>query len=165
MTADGWTPCVVALGTNQGDREETAFRALADLRAVEGFRITAQSSLHETVALTSEGFDPDAPGYINQIVLLDSAWSPEHTLARLWEVERAHGRVRTGERYADRTLDLDLIAYGELTMESETLTLPHPRAHERRFVVEPWHEVDPTATLPGQGPIAEILERIPRDSS
>lgn len=164
MTAEGWAACVVALGTNQGEREETAFRALADLRAVEGFRVTDHSHLHETVALTSEGFDADAPGYLNQIVLLDSAWSPEQTLAKLWEVEAAHGRVRTGERYADRTLDLDLITYGSLTLESEALTLPHPRAHERRFVLEPWSEVNPAATLPGHGPIAKILERIPQDS-
>ena len=165
MTEDNWTACVVALGTNQGDRKETAFRALADVRAVEGFRITGYSSLHETVALTSEGFDPEASGYINQIVLLGSAWSPEKTLERLWEVERAHGRVRTGERYADRTLDLDLITYGDLTMDSETLTLPHPRAHERRFVLEPWSEVDPAATLPGHGSVVELLERMPQESS
>jgi len=160
---EGWAACVVALGTNMGDREDIAFQALADIRAVEGFAATQASSLHETVALTSEGFDPSAPSYVNQVILLDSAWSPEKTLEKLLEIEQAHGRVRTDQRYADRTLDLDLITHGDNVCESEFLTLPHPRAHERSFVLEPWQEVDPAATIPGRGSVQALLLALTQD--
>ncbi len=164
MTSEGWTRCVVALGTNMGEREDIAFHALADIRAIEGFAVVADSSLHETVALTKEGFDPLAPPYVNQVILMDSAWSPEKTLSKLFEVEHRHGRVRGAERYAPRTLDLDLIKYGDLVLVSENLTLPHPRAHERRFVLAPWLEIEEGAELPGFGRVSTLLERIPEDT-
>ncbi|MFT6972813.1 MAG: 2-amino-4-hydroxy-6-hydroxymethyldihydropteridine diphosphokinase [Pontimonas sp.] len=161
----GWTRCVVAVGANLGDKETVAFQAVSDLRATEGFSLVACSGLHETTALTTEGFDSSAPSYLNQVVVLDSAWSPQHTLQKLHDIEQAHGRVRTGQRYADRTLDLDLITYGEEALVSPSLTLPHPRAHERRFVLEPWLEVDPSAQLPGHGPLAPLLAALPEISS
>lgn len=156
--------CVVALGTNQGDRYEISQRALADIRATEGFQVIAHSNLHETVALTAEGPDPDAPAYLNQIILLWSAWSPEKTLEHLLAIEGRHGRVRTGETHQPRTLDLDLIAYGDRVLSDADLTLPHPRAHERRFVLVPWLEVDPEASLPGKGDVAALLAALPPDS-
>lgn len=162
---EGWVRCVVALGSNQGDREDIAFRALADLQATEGFRVVGSSSLHETVALTEDGPDPKAPGYLNQVVILDSAWSAPKTLEHLLTIEKAHGRVRQGKRYEQRTLDLDLITYGDLVLDEEGLHLPHPRAHERRFVLVPWLEVDPEAVLPGKGPVVALLEALPADSA
>jgi 2-amino-4-hydroxy-6-hydroxymethyldihydropteridine diphosphokinase len=160
-----WTPCVVALGTNMGDRERAAFQAVADLRATEGFRVRAVSSLHETVALGENGPDPSAPAYLNQVILLDSAWSALKTLEALLAIEQAHGRIRNLKRYEDRTLDLDLITYGDRVFASEDLTVPHPRAHQRRFVVAPWNEVDPDATLPGLGRVADILASLPPESA
>lgn len=157
MSDDTWVSCVVALGTNLGDREDIAFRALADIAATEGFRVTASSSLHETVALGPDGLNPDAPAYVNQVIALESAWSVEKTLALLLDIERRHGRERTGEKYADRTLDLDLIVYGDLRHEGPDVTTPHPRAHERRFVLEPWHEINPDAVLPGKGAVSDLL--------
>ena len=157
MSDDTWVSCVVALGTNLGDREDIAFRALADIAATEGFRVTGSSSLHETVALGPDGLNPDAPAYVNQVIALESAWSVEKTLALLLDIERRHGRERTGERYADRTLDLDLIVYGDLRHEGPDVTTPHPRAHERRFVLEPWHEINPDAVLPGKGAVSDLL--------
>ena len=159
-----WTRCVVALGTNLGDRQDIAFRALADVAATEGFRVVASSSLHETVALTHNGFDSSAPGYLNQVMVLESAWSPQRTLDHLLAIETAHGRVREAGQYADRTLDLDLITYGDLIHHSESLTLPHPRAHERRFVLEPWLEIDPQATIPEKGKVAKLLGALPTTS-
>lgn len=159
-----WTRCVVALGTNLGDRQDIAFRALADVAATEGFRVVASSSLHETVALTPHGFDSSAPGYLNQVLVLESAWSPQRTLDHLLAIETAHGRVREAGQYADRTLDLDLITYGDLIHHSESLTLPHPRAHERRFVLEPWLEIDPQAIIPQKGGVAELLGALPTTS-
>ncbi len=161
MSDDTWVSCVVALGTNLGDREDIAFRALADIAATEGFRVTASSSLHETVALGPDGPNPDAPAYVNQVIALESGWSAQKTLALLLDIERRHGRERTGEKYADRTLDLDLIVYGDLRHDGPEVTTPHPRAHERRFVLEPWHEIDPDAVLPGKGAISDLLANIP----
>ena len=159
-----WTRCVVALGTNLGDRQDIAFRALADVAATEGFRVVASSSLHETVALTHNGFDSSAPGYLNQVMVLESAWSPQRTLDHLLAIETAHGRVREAGQYADRTLDLDLITYGDLIHHSESLTLPHPRAHQRRFVLEPWLEIDPQAIIPQKGGVAKLLGALPTTS-
>jgi 2-amino-4-hydroxy-6-hydroxymethyldihydropteridine diphosphokinase len=161
----GWVPCVVALGTNMGDREDLAFSTLADLRATEGFKVTGHSALHETVALGPHGLDPSMPGYLNQVILLDSAWSAPRTLEALLAIEAAHGRTRSGERYEQRTVDLDLITYGDLVCDTDVLTLPHPRAHERRFVLGPWNEVDRNAMLPGHGAVAELLAGLPADSA
>lgn len=160
MNEDTWVSCVVALGTNLGDRQETAFRALADIAATEGFRVTASSSLHETVALGPEGPNPDAPGYVNQVILLESAWTPQRTLDLLLDIERLHGRERTGEKYADRTLDLDLIVYGDRVSDDPVVTTPHPRAHERRFVLEPWLEIDPDASIPGRGSVRALIDAL-----
>lgn len=161
---DGWTACVVALGSNLGDREDLAHSALADVRATEGFVVRAASALRETVALGADGADPNAPRYLNQVILLDSAWSAERTLGLLLGIEAAHGRVRGDDRYADRTLDLDLITYGDLVSETASLSIPHPRAHQRRFVLEPWNEVDPHAVVPGRGTVAELLAGLAPDT-
>lgn len=154
----------MALGTNLGNREEEAFGALADIRATEGFSVGAVSSLHETVALGAEGPDLTAPKYLNQVILLDSAWSAEKTLEMLLAIEHRHGRVRGVQQYADRTLDLDLIRYADEVHSSDYLTLPHPRAHLRRFVLEPWLEIDAEASIPGHGPVAQLLAGLPPEA-
>lgn len=163
-TDEGWTSAVIALGANEGDREQTLTQAVADLRATEGVVVKAVSDPVETVALTEKGYDPDAPRYLNQVVLASSAWPAEGLLTQLQAIERRHGRVRNGSRYAPRTLDLDLISYGDLVLDSESLILPHPRAHGRRFVLEPWLQVDPAAVLPGKGSVADLLAALPEDT-
>jgi 2-amino-4-hydroxy-6-hydroxymethyldihydropteridine diphosphokinase len=159
-----WRTCVVALGTNLGDRDEEAFTALADLKATEGFVVISASSLQETVALKDTGPDPSAPRYLNQVILLESAWSAHKTLELLLGIEQEHGRVRGPVRNADRSLDLDLIVYADVIIDTPQLTLPHPRAHERRFVLEPWLEVDPDAVIPGRGLVRDLLVALPPDS-
>lgn len=161
---DTWTRCVIALGTNLGDREDTAFRALADLRAFEGFRVVAESSVYETVALGVGGPDASQPPYLNQVILVDSAWSAEKTLNALHDIENSHGRVRPAEHYANRTLDLDLITYGHEIVSTDTVTIPHPRAHQRRFVLEPWSEIEPNAEFPGKGMVKDLLASLPADA-
>lgn len=158
-----WTKTVVALGTNLGNRDEEAFRARADLGATEGFRVVAASTLLETTAVGEKGPDPTAPPYLNQVILMDSAWSAHKTLELLLGIEQRHGRVRGPQRNADRTLDLDLIVYGEHVLETPELTLPHPRAHLRRFVLQPWAEVDPAASIPGHGSVGDLLAALPPD--
>jgi 2-amino-4-hydroxy-6-hydroxymethyldihydropteridine diphosphokinase len=154
---EGWTRAVVALGTNQGDRESVLADARADLRATEGVVVIAQSSVVETVALTESGYDSAEPQYLNQVVVIHTAWPAKDLLDRLHDIEQRHGRVRDGVRYAPRTLDLDLIVWGELVGTNPELTLPHPRAHERRFVLEPWLEIEPDAVFPGRGLVRDLL--------
>lgn len=160
----GWTRAVIALGSNLGEREDTLFYARADLRATEGVRVIAESSLLETIALTPSGPDPSAPRYLNQVVLLNTVWPAESLLEILQRIEATHGRVRSDTPWEDRTLDLDLIDYGAEVLNSDTLTLPHPRVHLRRFVLEPWLEIDPTAHLVGHGPVTELLRGLPKDT-
>ena len=151
-------PAVVALGSNQGDRGETLLAAARELAETAGVELTAMSGLHETVAVRVDGPDESAPPYLNAVAVLRTTLTPHALLARLHEIEQAHGRVRT-ERWGDRTLDLDLIDFAGLRSSDEKLTLPHPRAHERDFVLRPWLEADPAATLGGRR-VAELLEAL-----
>ena len=107
-------------------------------------------------AVKPEGIDLDAPAYLNAVMLVRSALQPHELLDALHVVEQAHDRVRA-ERWGDRTLDLDIITFAGLEQHDDTLTLPHPRAYERAFVLAPWHEIEPNAELPGQGPITPLL--------
>ena len=157
---EGWTKAVVALGTNQGEREQTLEEAVSDLRATEGVVVVAESSVIETVALTESGYDDSAPAYLNQVVIIHTAWPAEHLLARLHEIEQRHGRQRDGVQYAPRTLDLDIIDWGGVAMDVPGLTLPHPRAHERTFVLAPWLEVEPEAAIPGRGSVKDLLAQL-----
>jgi 2-amino-4-hydroxy-6-hydroxymethyldihydropteridine diphosphokinase len=157
---DGWTKTVIALGTNQGEREHTLLDAQSDLRATEGVVVVTASSVIETVALTEHGYDETAPGYLNQVVIIHTAWPAEHLLARLHEIEQRHGRVRDGSHYAPRTLDLDIIDWGGIILDTPGLTLPHPRAHERSFVLAPWLEVEPDAEIPGRGRVSDLLAQL-----
>ncbi|WP_270366400.1 2-amino-4-hydroxy-6-hydroxymethyldihydropteridine diphosphokinase [Microbacterium algeriense] len=149
------TVAVVALGANLGDRHETiraAAERIARLPLVSDVRLSA---LFETVALRLDGPDPDAPGYVNAVALVTTRLAPEILLGMLHAIEDENGRERR-ERWGDRTLDLDLIAYGDFVSDEPRLQVPHPRAAERLFVLEPWLDVDPDAVLPGWGRVAEL---------
>ncbi|AXL11218.1 2-amino-4-hydroxy-6-hydroxymethyldihydropteridine diphosphokinase [Microbacterium foliorum] len=147
---------VVAFGANLGDREAT-IRAAADriarLPLVSDVRL---SPLFETVALRVDGPDPEAPAYVNAVALVTTRLAPSILLGMLHAVEDEHGRERH-ERWGDRTLDLDLIAYGDESSDDDRLQLPHPRAAERLFVLEPWLALDPDAELPGRGRVADLV--------
>lgn len=147
---------VIAFGSNLGDRGATLDAAIAELGATPGITVTAVSAYRETVALTTNGYDDSAPRYVNAVVLVDTILDPERLLDACQAIEDAHGRVRV-EKWGSRTLDLDIIDYAGIRYETDRLILPHPHAHERDFVLGPWHEVDPAAVLPGTGPVAEAL--------
>lgn len=151
-----WLPAVIALGSNQGDRESTLRGAVTAINAIDGVRVRRASVIIETPALTLDGIDETAPAYLNAVVLVDSALTPEQLLAELHAVEAEFGRVRS-TRWGDRTLDLDLIDFAGLTRSTDTLTLPHPRAHERAFVLHPWASVQPDASLGGHGTVTDLL--------
>jgi len=163
VTAAHRATAVIALGSNLGDREATLARAVAALDALPESSILAVSSWHGTVALTLDGLDPEKPAYLNGVALLATRLDAYTLLDELLRIEVENGRDRSdpqAERWGDRTLDLDLIALDQLEIDSEVLQLPHPRAHERDFVLAPWHEVQPDAELMGHGPIAALLERL-----
>ena len=149
------TRAVVALGSNLGDRGASVIEAVRLLAAVDGVEVTAASSLIETVALTPHGLDESAPSYLNGVVLVETTLDPEALLDAANAIEAELGRVR-GERWADRTIDIDLIDYEGVALDTPRLTLPHPRAAERDFVLRPWLELDPLATLGGV-PIADLV--------
>lgn len=147
---------VVALGANLGDREDTladAVRELARLPLTD--RVVASDPI-ESIAVTPDGPDASAPAYLNAVALVTTRLDPGVLLGLLHEIEAEHGRVR-GARWADRTLDLDLVAYGDVASDDPALTLPHPRAGERDFVLAPWLSLDPDAVLPGRGRVDALL--------
>ena len=149
-------PAVIAFGANQGDRAATIHAAATELAEADGVELVAISSLHETVAVRAEGPDPDAPAYLNAVALIRTELTPDALLELLHMIESDHGRVRA-ERWGDRTLDLDIVDFAGMRRDRGGLTLPHPRAGEREFVLRPWLEVDPDAVLAGQGRVADLL--------
>jgi 2-amino-4-hydroxy-6-hydroxymethyldihydropteridine diphosphokinase len=155
------TPVVLAIGSNLGDRETTLTAALEQLQAT-GVRITATSAFAASVAVKPHGPDPSAPGYLNAVVLAHTDLSPRDLLDAIHTIEADLGRVRL-EHWGDRTLDIDIVAYGARIVAEPDLEIPHPRAAERDFVLAPWLEVDPDAELPGHGRVDTLLAAL-RDS-
>jgi len=150
---------VIALGSNLGDRAHLMTEAMRDLRHLPLTELVAASEPIESVALTLDGPREDRPAYLNAVAIVRTRLAPDMLLAMLHVIESRHGRVRR-EVWGDRTLDLDLICYGDVISDDERLTLPHPRAAERDFVLEPWLSIDPDAVLPGYGPVALLAERL-----
>ncbi|MBF4635255.1 2-amino-4-hydroxy-6-hydroxymethyldihydropteridine diphosphokinase [Agreia pratensis] len=152
----GGTRAVLAFGSNLGNRGETINDAMAEISALPGVVMIGESSLYETVAVKLHGIDPDAPAYLNAAAIIETTLAPHALLDALNEIELRHGRVRE-ERWGDRTLDIDVITYGVLELDDERLTLPHPRAWQRDFVLAPWLELDADATIPGRGRVDVLL--------
>lgn len=147
---------VIALGSNLGDREGTLEAAADEIRRLPLVSSVTLSPVIRSVALTLDGPDPTKPEYLNAVAEITTALAPTVLLSYLNRIEAAHGRER-GERWGDRTLDLDIITYGALTSDDPHLTIPHPRAHERDFVLGPWLTLDPEAVIPGHGRVADLL--------
>ncbi|GGT12517.1 2-amino-4-hydroxy-6-hydroxymethyldihydropteridine diphosphokinase [Streptomyces griseoviridis] len=151
---------VIALGANLGNRLETLQGAIDALEDTPGIRVKGVSPVYETEPW---GVDPGTqPSYFNAVVILKTTLPPTSLLERAHAVEEAFHRVRE-ERWGPRTLDVDIIAYADVVSDDPRLTLPHPRAHERAFVLAPWHDVDPEAALPGRGPVADLLDAVGRE--
>jgi dihydroneopterin aldolase/2-amino-4-hydroxy-6-hydroxymethyldihydropteridine diphosphokinase len=146
---------VLALGTNVGDRVATLVSAVAALDATPGLTVRRASPVVETEPVGG----PEQPDYLNAVVLVTTALSPRALLAACQAVEAGHGRERT-VRWGPRTLDVDVIDYAGLVAAAPDLELPHPRAHERAFVLQPWAAVDPDAVLmtpAGPCPVRDLL--------
>lgn len=150
---------VLALGSNLGDRESYLNSAIEKISLLPNTDLIACSSFLETIAITEQGEDKSKPSYLNAVAIFDTDLTV-HELHKLTSaIETELGRVREG-KWQDRTLDIDLISFGDLELATEDLTLPHPRAHERVFVLKPWFEVDPEAQIPGHGKIAVLLKKL-----
>jgi dihydroneopterin aldolase/2-amino-4-hydroxy-6-hydroxymethyldihydropteridine diphosphokinase len=150
---------VLALGANLGAAQETLRAAVDMLSHTTGLEVVQVSPLARTTAV---GGPDEQPDYLNAIVLARTMFSPRELLRVTQRIENAHGRVRE-ERWGPRTLDIDIIVYGSVLAVTDDLELPHPRAHERAFVLEPWAQVDPDAVLPGLGggPVAALAATAP----
>ncbi|MFJ2774473.1 2-amino-4-hydroxy-6-hydroxymethyldihydropteridine diphosphokinase [Streptomyces sp. NPDC087300] len=151
---------VISLGSNLGNRLETLQGAVDALEDTPGLRVKAVSPVYETEPW---GVEPGSqPSYFNAVVVVKTTLPPASLLERAHAVEEAFHRVRD-ERWGPRTIDVDIVAYADVVSDDPTLTLPHPRAHERAFVLAPWHDVEPEAQVAGRGPVAELLAGIGRD--
>jgi 2-amino-4-hydroxy-6-hydroxymethyldihydropteridine diphosphokinase len=154
---------VVALGSNEGDRGEMLAAAAERLRRLPLVDEVRMSEPIETVAVRLDGPDPDAPRYLNAVALVTTRLAPQVLLGMLHAIEEEQGRLRR-ERWGDRTLDLDLIAYGDFRSDEPRLQVPHPRAGERLFVLEPWLALDADAVLPGSGRVADLVRALRPDA-
>jgi 2-amino-4-hydroxy-6-hydroxymethyldihydropteridine diphosphokinase len=143
---------VLALGSNLGDRLANLQGGVDALCARPGLFDVEVSPVYETSPVGG----PDQPDYLNAVLAAATTLSAREVLDRCHEAESALGRVR-GLRWGPRTLDVDVIVYGTEISDDPGLTLPHPRAHERAFVLAPWHDVDSGAVIPGQGRVADLL--------
>jgi len=144
---------VIALGSNLGNRELNIDSAIAELAKI--IEITHLSTNHETDPVGG----PEQPKYLNAILIAETQLDPHELLIAMLEIENKLGRKRE-VHWGPRTIDLDLIIVGDEVIDSDVLVLPHPRAHERRFVLEPWLEIDPNAQIPGFGLVESILQHI-----
>ena len=146
----------VGLGANLGDREGALRAALAALDATEGIEVVAVSMFRET--------DPvdylDQPRFLNGAAALDTTLAPRELLDALLEVERSLGRTRDGPRFGPRTIDLDLLLYGDESFDEPGLTVPHPRLHVRAFALEPLAELDADLVVPGHGSLETLLQKL-----
>jgi 2-amino-4-hydroxy-6-hydroxymethyldihydropteridine diphosphokinase len=151
---------VLSLGSNLGNRLETLQDAVDALEDTPGVRVKAVSPVYETKPW---GVEPGSqPSYFNAVVVLRTTLPPSSLLERAQAVEEAFHRVRD-ERWGPRTLDVDIVSYDDAVSDDPRLTLPHPRAHQRAFVLAPWYDVDPAAVLTGHGTVADLLAALTRD--
>jgi 2-amino-4-hydroxy-6-hydroxymethyldihydropteridine diphosphokinase len=146
----------IGLGSNLGDREGFLRRALELLRAEPEIDVTAVSSVRET--------DPvglvDQPRFLNAVARVETDLAPRELLDRMLAAERELGRRRDGPRFGPRTIDLDLLLYGDEEIDEPGLIVPHPRLAERAFVLEPLHELDPALVVPGRGRVSDLLSAL-----
>jgi 2-amino-4-hydroxy-6-hydroxymethyldihydropteridine diphosphokinase len=150
------TRAFVGLGANLGDREATLRAAVDALAAEEGIEVVAVSTLRETEPVGVG----EQPRFINGAVELETTLTARELLDRLLAVEQRFGRVRVPGEHGPRTLDLDLLLYGDEVIDEPGLAVPHPHLHERRFALEPLNELAPGLVVPGRGEVESLLRGV-----
>jgi len=149
------TRVTIALGSSLGHRLENLQGAVDALFDAPGLDLVAVSPVY----LTAPVGGPQQPDYLNAVLIATTTLPAHAVLERCQGVEEVFGRVRH-EVWGPRTLDLDIIVYGDVVSDDPELILPHPRAHERAFVLAPWHDIDPEAEIPGWGQVSDLLAKI-----
>lgn len=147
---------ILALGSNLGDRADILQGGVDAIAAIPEVQVMAVSPVYETVPVGG----PPQPDYLNAVLLARTTLPTATLLDRIHEIEAAFDRVRE-VRWGPRTLDIDIITADDERSDDPVLTLPHPRAHERAFVLAPWHDIEPDAVLPGHGGVAALLGGLP----
>jgi 2-amino-4-hydroxy-6-hydroxymethyldihydropteridine diphosphokinase len=142
----------IGLGSNLGEREAQIRLALDDLARLPGCRLLRASSLYDSEPVG----DVEQPNFLNAVAELETELSPRQLLWNLLLIERRLGRTRT-RRWGPRTIDLDLLLYGDRVVDTRDLVVPHPRMHERAFVLKPLLELDSSVAIPGRGSVADLL--------
>ena len=150
------TRAYVGLGANLGERERTIRAAVEALGREQGVQVVEVSALRETEPVGVVG----QPPFLNGAVALETTLPARELLARLLAIEERFGRLRVPGEHGPRTLDLDLLLYGDDEIGQPGLTVPHPRLHERRFVLEPLAELNPELLVPGRGPVKALLAAV-----
>jgi len=156
VTGEGPVTAYVGVGSNLDDPRRQVATALDELDDLPATRVTRQSALYRTPPMGP----PDQPDYINAVVELETGLAPLALLDELQRLENLHRRVRGSERWGPRTLDLDLLLYGELRLDEPRLTVPHPGLAQRAFVLVPLTEIAPALTIPGLGPVRRLCEAV-----
>jgi 2-amino-4-hydroxy-6-hydroxymethyldihydropteridine diphosphokinase len=151
-------PAVLSVGSNLGDRLGTLQACVQAIARLPDTDVLAISPVYETAPVGG----PAQPDYLNAVLVVATGLRPRDLLAAAHRIEADFGRVRA-ERFGPRTLDIDIISYAGQISDDPVLILPHPRAHERAFVLAPWHDIDPGAELPGRGAVAGLLAGLDRD--
>jgi 2-amino-4-hydroxy-6-hydroxymethyldihydropteridine diphosphokinase len=143
---------VLAVGSNLGDRLGTLQECVTAIARLPDTDVLAISPVYETDPVGG----PAQPDYLNAVLVVLTGLRPRELLEAAHRIEADFGRIRA-ERFGPRTLDIDIVTYADVVSDDPALTLPHPRAHERAFVLVPWHDVDAHAELPGRGPVTGLL--------
>jgi 2-amino-4-hydroxy-6-hydroxymethyldihydropteridine diphosphokinase len=147
------TEAFIALGSNLGDARAQVLHGFDALASLPGTQLLARSHLYRTPPWGVL----EQPPFVNAVARIDTALTPHELLDALLAIERAAGRVRDGERWGPRTLDLDVLHMDAIALSDERLSLPHPRIHERAFVLLPLHDLAPDLFIPGQGQVSNLL--------
>ncbi|GAB6985168.1 2-amino-4-hydroxy-6-hydroxymethyldihydropteridine diphosphokinase [Nocardioides pyridinolyticus] len=148
---------VLALGSNLGERMASLQGALNAIADTPDVWVTGVSPVYETEPVDCP---PEAKTFLNAVVLIDTTLAASRLMDRALAIEDAFARERSDVTNAPRTLDVDLIVVGDRRSDEESLRLPHPRAHERAFVLRPWADLEPDAEFPGRGPLADLLDQV-----
>lgn len=147
----------IGIGSNLDDPLYHVKQAISELRQLAQCEYIATSALYRSAPMGP----PGQPDYINAVSLLQTDLTPLDLLDQLQAIEHAHGRMRDGQRWGPRTLDLDILLYGEKIINEARLRVPHPGLHERSFVLYPLQDINPALVIPGDGPLARLIDQCP----
>ena len=151
----------IGLGSNLEDPRRQVNTALHELAGLAATRVSAASSLYRSAPMVRPGRPANQPAYINAVARLETSLSAEALLDALQAIEAGHGRVRSGERWGPRTLDLDILLYGDARIDTARLSVPHPGLAERNFVLYPLAEIVPALEIPGLGALRDLVLQCP----